>query len=275
MLGVKGPVAWQQGLRASVHSVDVDVWVDPARLDDMLAALSRVGWVEEVPVTGAAIMAHHARTVRHPMWPCEIDLHWYFPGFLEEPEVVFERMWRSSVTLTVAEAPVRSPDRVGSLAVDALHALRDPVARRESVERLARLVREDLTVEEREELVDLAATTGASHTLAPVLAGVSGWVDEVAPGHAAELGRWRVRTETGTGTAIPALYELWRSPFRRKLALIPRLVWLSDAELKERYPQASERRWGLLRARFARLVAGVAAIPSAIRSLRSSRHAGD
>src|SRR3954468_14696535 len=125
VLFIKGPILTQQGLRDAHQSVDVDVLVDPSRLDDVRRGLEELGWAVRVPSTSARVLPLHSTTYAHPLWPCEIDVHDRFPGFLADLQQTFETLWSFRTTATVAGREVACPRPVAHAAIACLHALRD------------------------------------------------------------------------------------------------------------------------------------------------------
>ncbi|AAT89622.1 hypothetical protein Lxx18920 [Leifsonia xyli subsp. xyli str. CTCB07] len=93
ILFVKGPVLAAQGLRAPRVSVDVDVWADPARFDDLIAALREFGWTRRAESRSWQLFITHSVTLVRSGWPCDIDVHDRFPGAFADPQLVFETLW--------------------------------------------------------------------------------------------------------------------------------------------------------------------------------------
>ncbi|MGH3331093.1 MAG: nucleotidyltransferase family protein, partial [Nocardioidaceae bacterium] len=102
VLFIKGPVVAAQGLRVPRTYVDVDVLVDPAAMRPMRDALEQAGWRAPVADTTAHIVPQHSATYAHEVWPCTIDVHDRFPGFLADPQDVFEALWARRTTANVA-----------------------------------------------------------------------------------------------------------------------------------------------------------------------------
>ena len=107
VLFIKGPVLTSQGLRELHPSVDVDVLVDPTRVDDLLEALATLGGAVQPP--GAFILPLHSTTLRNPRWGCELDVHNRFPGFLADPSDVFEALWERRTTVRIAHQDIPCP----------------------------------------------------------------------------------------------------------------------------------------------------------------------
>ncbi|HEV7171578.1 MAG TPA: hypothetical protein VGN50_01660, partial [Pedococcus sp.] len=97
VLFVKGPTAVAVGARPPRPSSDVDVLVDPASFETLCAAIEGVAWVRRhapMPVSRAADLAFdHSAHFIHEEWPCDLDVHFCFPGFFADPPAVFDALW--------------------------------------------------------------------------------------------------------------------------------------------------------------------------------------
>jgi len=267
-LAIKGPVLEAQGLREGHTSIDVDVWVDPARRDDLVAALAAVGWKNRIPNTTAQIVPLHSETLAHPLWPAEIDVHDRFPGFLAEPQDVFEVLWERRTTAKLGEVPVAATDVLGSALVALLHVLRDPARRAAEAqglrERLFRLLAESQV----DELCRLALRTVCAETVLPAL-GRDHAVVEMIRNPAAEA--WALRTQASDMHSVGWVYELTRTPLRRWPGVLSRALLLTEPEIRLLYPAARPGRVGLWTGRLRRLGVGMRGLPAAVRLVRRNR----
>ena len=99
------------------------------------AALESCGWRRRgAPSSSAHQLVHaskylfeHSVHYIHDEWPCDLDIHYNFPGFLAPDDVVFEELWARRATVEVAHWPVPCPDLLGQLLIVALPV---PLARR-------------------------------------------------------------------------------------------------------------------------------------------------
>ena len=273
VLFIKGPQAVAQGLRRPRTSVDVDVLVDPARRAMLAAALARFGWVDDNPRRTPTIMPRHSLTVRQPTWPCELDLHDYFPGFFADHQHVFETLWARRTHVDLAGCDLTAPDVSGHALVLALHALRDPhdAYKRNEVVELAATVAEQLDDDELQDLADLAVELGAADTAAPFLAMVGAPETGRGSTSADDLRAWRLRTLPTHTTTISWVTELRRLPWYRW----PQYLWwaavLSEEELRLADPTMPPGRRAVWDARRRRLRRGLAAMPEAVASIRTVR----
>lgn len=168
LLTIKGRPLADQGLRNVRGSSDADVLVDPVDFDRLWALLQTAGWFDrdkavlvDLPPRGS-VLAPHARTLEHPLWPCHLDLHRYYPGFLRPPTEVFEVLWAARTTTTMAHRECAVPRPTDHWLIAALHAERshDP-AQLEDLEGRARArLKEDF-----DDLGERARLTGATGPL--------------------------------------------------------------------------------------------------------------
>lgn len=265
-LVIKGHVLSAQGLREGYESVDVDLLVEPADHDRFLEVLGDHGWTPMTLSTAPKIIPLHAVTVTHLWWPITIDVHRHFPGFLADPQVVFDVLWQRSTTARVAGIEVRAPDPIGHAALVALHHLRSPDSSRAASELpdLTARVRATLTPEQVQDLAALAARTGASATLAPFLEDLGAQPAAEDDTDAEALAAWRLRTSVPESAWLVGLSRVpvWRWPLD-----VWHAIWLSDAEVETYHRRGAE---SLTRARWRRFSRGLLVTPPAL--ARLARH---
>ncbi|ODT43124.1 MAG: hypothetical protein BGO45_03720 [Microbacterium sp. 71-36] len=274
-LFIKGPGLAHHGLRQPRVSSDVDVLVAPAQADRFVEALRRNGWAERKERSERAIYVSHSVTLVHESWPCDIDVHHTFPGFLADPQETFDTLWARRVALPLARREVPVPDRLGSLLIASLHALRsrstDPRHRRELDYLLTRV---SLSEQERLDLAALAISTGCDRTLRTVLTAldVPGPADPAdSRGDAVALREWELRVAAGASTGYMWLTMLRRQHGLSALRTARSAIWPSRAELSRMRPDAVDSVLGRLRARTDRLVTGLPGAISAARLWWSTR----
>lgn len=136
---IKGPALHRQGLRDREHSVDVDVWVDPRRLSELVDGLRPWGWNVVTDVWGG-LPAYHSLTLRPAVWGCEIDVHRHFPGFAASEECSFDAVWAETERLSFANVDARVPRRDVHAVIEALHLARPQPGSAPSRARLAAAV---------------------------------------------------------------------------------------------------------------------------------------
>jgi len=263
VLFIKGPVLTRQGLRASHTSVDVDVLVEPAGVSPLLAALEALDWRVAVEPTSARVLPLHSTTLRNPSWGCELDVHNRFPGFLAEPEQVFDGLWEHRTTEQIAHRDVPCPDVLAHSAVAALHWLRDgwSEATREKLNYLVGALEPRLDDAGRADLADFVRRTGSAEPLRPFLEMLR--IDVPATEHDTTL--WRIRTQTTGMKSVGWVVELRETPLRKLPGRLWHALVLTEAEIRNEQPNAAPGAWGLFRARLHRLRYGFRALPQAVR----------
>ncbi len=265
-LVVKGSVLEAQGLRGHHESVDVDLMVDPAEFDRFVAALAEAGWHAMAPVNSIGIMDKHSATVLHEKWPITIDVHRFFPGFLADPQTVFEALWQRRTTAVVAGVDVTTPDPVGHAAIAALHYLRhtSPGAITNLVDPLAERTIVALGPEGLAELSAFAGQTGSARTLALFLekVGAPPAVDD--PALAEAYRNWEMNSHAAPSTGW--LVGIGRQPVHKWPAVIWHALFLTDEEIAEHYLLPEHLKPGdtIFRARMRRLAKGLKNAPGAL-----------
>lgn len=270
LLIVKGPSLHRLGLRGQRASSDVDVLLPPGEVEAMCSALRGAGWTER---DNGALMSHvglHSRTFISQTWPCDIDVHWHFPGFLTDPDSVFSALWARRTTIEFAGVPCAVVDRMGGALILALHSLRSTSEQQRHDAELDELIQAPFTVLERKELGGLAAATGSVEALDAVLPQLGVYLrsSDVAIDLVA-LREWRQRTavrDFGLGT-YDLLHAFRESPLHRKPAILWRAVWPSENDLRFLRPGLPDDPKVRNAARRDRLTKGIRALPQVLRSV--------
>jgi hypothetical protein len=266
LLVIKGDTLARHRLRDPRVPADVDLLVEPAAFERYCAAIAAAGWTERA-VPRINQRGAHSVTYLHDGWPCDIDVHHRYPGFLAQPSTVFVELWRLRVAQPFAHVPVPTPDRVSSLAIMALHAMRDGAVSDRHRAELDRARSAALTDAERVELAELARTTGCAGPLHDVLTDLG--VD-VAVEDSPELREWRARVASSSRGAYPWLL-LWReASWRERPRILFRALWPTRSDMLAARPETPDRVGAVVLARAARLVRGIRGLPVGIRALRSS-----
>ncbi|MDZ5146132.1 nucleotidyltransferase family protein [Microbacterium testaceum] len=125
---VKGPVLHFQGLRDREHSGDVDVWCDPQRWEDLVAALGPWGW-DRVADPWEGTTVNHSATLVPKSWGCEVDVHRRMPGLTLEDDAAFEQLWAHPDEARFAGQVVRTPSRPMHAVISAVHSVRPELGR--------------------------------------------------------------------------------------------------------------------------------------------------
>ena len=265
-LVVKGPILEAQGLRADHQSIDVDLMVDPSSFERLIGLLAEAGWHPLAASTSAGIMAKHAVTVLHEKWPISIDVHHYFPGFLAEPQTVFDALWERRTTAVVASVEVATLDPASHAALAALHYLRHPspgvIAN--LLDPLVERARNALGPDGLRELSGVASRTGSAHTLKVFLEKTGAPAATDSPALAEAYRTWELRTNAAPSAGW--LVDLGRQPLRRWPAHIWRALFLTEQQIIDHYLMPAHVKPGdtVFRARMRRLGKGLANAPGAV-----------
>lgn len=266
VLFIKGPAATMMGLRGHHVSADVDVLVRPEDLDKMVDLLGGRGWLERPSGVTVVRRYSHSRTLYHPLWNCDIDVHNRFPGMEALPGRAFDTLWRDRQYLAMAARSVPVPSIPAAAIFQALHSLRamdEPRHQREYSELLQRL-----DVAMHQDLADLSVELHATAALKPLL-DVLGIADlRLRQGTVSE--EWRHRTSAqGPGTAY--LVSLIESPWRVKPLVLTRTVFPSRQTLRHENLHLDDSLIGLSKAYLARWRRILVSFPAAARKIRTSR----
>lgn len=266
VLLIKGAALQDYGLRAPHQSTDIDALVDPIGFDRFCQALVANGWQIRPRTFIHAHYAPHSETFQHPLWPCDIDVHRYFPGFLAPAETAFDELWGRRQPRAFAHTVCSVPDRDSSLLILALHSLRstkdDP---RHQAELDGLYAPAGLDSTSRADLLDLARRTGCVQTLSSVLGkiGIDTSGEPPAPDSDA-LRRWEIRVRAGGRGAHFWLLALADAPPRARLRLLWRAFWPTREDLEISRPWLPDSFGARFRARLMRLTWGLSTLPPAI-----------
>lgn len=259
LLIIKGPVLAMQGLREPRSYADVDVWVPGDSADRLAGLLASRGWHERDANWFIDRVGSHSITLVHDLWPIDIDIHVRFPGFLAPDDIVFESLWRTRKTLSLAGSRVTVTDPAGSAAVLALHSLRQmwDHSKAAELDQLAvRLARDPALVES---LTTLSAEVGANETLAPLFRRLG---TTPKPGYrpsARQLREWQDRRahDSRTGLWIGYLKGMPAKRWPREVAAV---IWPSPSQFLQDHPDSPGTRGALFWGRLRRLGKGVSAL---------------
>jgi hypothetical protein len=267
-LFIKGPTAVALGVRPDRPSTDVDVLLDRAGFTALCEQLEACGWQRRNAGSGlhhaAELAFEHSAHFIHPEWPCDLDVHFSFPGFLAPEAEVFEALWEAHTTVVVAGRAVPSPSAQGQALVVALHALRDP-DKPPSQQDLAHLraTASAWSPADLEQLTGLAVATGASGSARTFLEDVGAAAETDDPRYAARLAEWRAR-QHGFGRSTMWLVELRRAPWRDKAATLRRALLPPREHLVSSYLAPDLSRSHLLGLHVRRWGRGLASMPRAL-----------
>lgn len=262
VLFIKGRTYEPHGLRPPRSQADVDVMVDPAGFHELLTRLQGWGWYLRMGEFTDFPLPHHSVTLMHDSWPCDIDVHHRFPGFLGDPSAVFEELIKRRETMLIAGMPIPVPDFSSSVLVMALHSVRSaPDEHRPEGElRRLRALSEAWDLPTAKDLAHLAAATKSATALESLLPLLGVEVLDDGDLDPATLRRWR---ETALGHATPS--GDWMERFRsaapqQKLKVVRDALWPPESFMRASRP-IGESRGDVNQARLRRLVKGITGLP--------------
>lgn len=266
VLFIKGPGSTMMGLRENHLSADVDVLVRPQHLNRIVELLGNRGWLERPSGVSVVRRYEHSRTLYHPQWNSDIDVHDRFPGMEAPPESSFQTLWRDRQYLVLAGRIAPVPSTSAAVIFQALHSLRamnDPRHQREYTGLIQRV-----PVTMHKEIRDLSEELQATAALKPFLDDLG--LEDRPTGTETVSEEWRHRTSVqGTGTAY--LIALMESPWQAKPRVLARAIVPSRNTLRERNLHLDDTVAGLIRAHLARWRRGLAGLPAAARKAGPSR----
>ena len=247
----KGPALRLQGLRDREHSGDVDLWCDPARVDELVDALRPWGW-RRAPDPWLGTTIHHTVTLTPERWGCEIDVHRRFPGLTLDDERAFDLVVRDAAPLRFAGVDILVPAPATHAVLAALHAVRPVIGagpRTPGASASARdlLARADGSVARAREL-------GAVPALQDELGGLAGpgSLDGDATGTPRDW-MWRQQPDHVRAYWVAMSAEPWWV----RLRLIARFIWPPDDVALASAQHAGNTPVSARRARWVRLRRGL------------------
>lgn len=269
---IKGPTLERYGLRTPRVSGDIDVLIEPDRFDEAVAAVRAAGWGERPASYLIRRTTLHSRTFTHHDWPCDLDLHRSFPGFLVDAATLFEALWTRRNQMTFAHHECAVPDRLSSVLILALHSERGTSEQPRHQQELKELLSlAQLSDDERCELAMLAQATGSAATLHHVLSrlGVDTAVTD-AELRSPDVARWRTRVESGSSGAY-FWFDLLgaATTLGDAITILSHAAWPSDTDLLLMHPDIPDRAWPRLVARIRRVCRAVPAAAQAIMQRRA------
>lgn len=269
---LKGPIATRQGLRdQSYVSGDVDALCEVGQEHRLIDALAARGWYERPESEAHARFVTHSVTLCHAEWPCDIDVHTSFPGFLAPPATVFEALWAHREPTELAEVEVQGPDYRTQCVIILLHGLRAPFLPKNELEiadsrtRFRAMSASDVT-----DVLRLVEVTGSSEVVRDFFADLG--ISVKAPRTpSAEYLTWRLMTQPsrteGWALAISQARgaERWR--------LLYRAVFPTREHLIIDHPAAAGSARAFARAYLTRWTRAARLAPGAVHNVVLARRA--
>lgn len=272
VLFLKGPALHRHGLRSARTSSDVDALVEPDRFAQVCDAFLAAGWHERPVDFITSRTSVHSRTFIREGWPCDVDVHSFYPGFLAPAGEVFEVLWADRERMPFAHRFCDVPDRLGSALILALHSLRGKAVEARHSRELGELLQIGFDDHERARLADLAERTGCAATLEDVLPklGVDVPLTEEQRS-AADVVRWRRRVASGSHGAYFWIDAFRRGDGRERMDVIRRGIWPTREHLLLSRPDIVDTVPGRLKGRIARWARGIRSLPRAVHAIARHR----
>ena len=245
--------------------MDVDLLVDPIHFTVIRETFERLQWHGTDLEPQARGIPPHSLALRHPGWPCEIDLHWRFPGFFLDAQEVFEYLWGRRDTATIAHTLVPVPDRPSQAVIVATHALRSPTAHtsRADLDFLASRFNGQSS-ERKAAFSAVACAVGADLPLRPFLQRLGVALARPSQLNPVDWETWQVHTGVGHALGVSWLLELKRASLREWPRILARALWIPEEVLRTRMPSTGPRRRDVLAARFQRMRQAVRSLPRSV-----------
>lgn len=272
-ISIKGPSAEHHKLRPPRTHADADILVEPSGFDAMRAVLENHGWHARLEPLEEGVISPHSVALVNQTWPCDIDLHRHYPGFIADDALVFDVLWGRREQIILANASVVIPDRGSSALILALHDLRTPFEERHRAS-LASLI--ELSRHQPELIQDMAITaekTGSLATLDPFLRAVGFRTPNDELFHQRRdprYIRWMAMTSQPQRTYL-WITRLFEVKGVAKLRVLWHAAVSSEYELRAQHPTTPPGRLAIASLRARRLRSGMASLPSATRSFVRSR----
>ncbi|MGU3645884.1 nucleotidyltransferase family protein [Microbacterium sp. C23T] len=269
---IKGPALHLHGLREERVSADVDLLVEPARFEELCEAIVESGWATRPSGLIGELTTLHSITFMRDGWPCNLDVHSFFPGFLADPADVFKALWRHRWTIPLAHRNCLTLDKVAGALVLGLHSMRGTTMQARHAEELEQLIRTPFTADERTDLGTLARETGCLATLEIVLRRIGVDLEPSAAELASpDLREWRELVSAGSHGSYLWLRALRKSRWHDRPRLLWRAFWPSRRDLLIARPETVDTLRGRTRARLARWGRGIRSAPAGVRAVWTHR----
>lgn len=273
LLVIKGATLADQGLRSRRQVADVDVWVSPAKFDEMLQIMVGHGWEDRDEKTLAPLppvpnpYAIHSVTLLHPEWPTSLDLHRYFPGFLASPQEVFDSLWSRREFNSISHRWCPVPARIDHWLLACLHAIRS----RDSTQ-LDELMRAASAFSEAEhqDLARRAAKLGAVEPLRDRLRSLGLDFAPAAPETARWHREWQHSISTDPHGDLTLAGEFLRARGIARWKII-RTALIPPETTFRLFHEVAPGRIGLFHAYMRRWAIGVRHVPRLVRYVIESR----
>jgi hypothetical protein len=262
-------------LRDRRRSADVDLLVAPEDSDQLDRLVSSLGWQERPSALGTSVFTTHSVDFYRDGWPCDLDIHRFYPGFLHSPAEVFETIWTRRIYADFAGVPCPIPDITTATALLALHSLRSlTLSPRYEIELNAlcqRIINNEIEFD-REDFVNFARSVGATAPLTPFFERLDLMVSApVSELRSPEFGRWRLSSSRGRSNPHLWLRAIAHARGAQRWEFVRAAVWPTAADIVTAYPGIDPSPRALRALRWRRLLNGLRVLPASLRKLWNSR----
>ncbi len=262
-LAIKGLVADAHGLRPNRTPADVDVLVEPDGFAAFAQQLEEWGWWVRLGEFSDMPVPHHSLTYINDGWPCDIDAHHRFPGFLAPAQQVFDALWERRQPLSTAGRLVPAADWATSVAIAALHSVRSKTEDPRHADELRHLISLSAgwTRGQRSTLAALAQATGSAQSLEAIWERLGVPANPTAEDTQADaLAQWRALVDGRETSPRVWLRYLATGDLRQLLTRLRAMLWPPETMMRGTRPIA-EGNSALFRARLARIAAALWNLP--------------
>lgn len=245
ILSIKGPMLHKQGFRMREHSGDVDLFAEPARVEDLADLLTEWGW-DLWPDVWRGTTVNHSVTLQPTSWGCEVDIHRRMPGCAIDDETSFRILTEVVEMTRFAGVSVPTPTLGAHAVIHSLHQVRPSWGTLPSNHVLDEC-KEELVRDGQEALgiaMSLRATEALREPLQRAFPGVSLPEDQLPS-------NWRWRQHSNRVRGYLAALRL--APLRKRPLVLLRLLWPKQSEVTATNRRAGQDVEGALRARWVRM----------------------
>ncbi|MFC4139910.1 nucleotidyltransferase family protein [Microbacterium sp. GCM10011525] len=242
-LSIKGPVADHYQLRSPRVAADADILVEPSRFSELCESLQQRGWHKRVGRATPVLLPQHSVTYIHSDWPCDIDVHWMFPGFFRSVDSAFDALWIGRSSLQLAGQEVAIPSRAGAAVVAGLHARRSSRSNRHQREQdgVDEIVLREFTTAQQREFLRIAEAGGALWTLRDLVLRLD-YVGSLSDATAHEQRMWDLnRTYLEDGSAVGWWVQIRAVPWCERASLLARALWVPRKDIPRNSSDAVPR----------------------------------
>lgn len=215
---IKGPILHSQGLREREHSGDVDIWVEPTKVEALISALKPWGW-HSVPDLWSGLPVNHSVTLKPEFWGCELDVHHHFPGVGVAEAQAFNLLLARGTPLEFAGVTVTVPEVSAHTVIESLNRSRPEIG----------VPRDSTQLDEAARLLAIGGTKSLDFALqAEADAALNIPLQRAFPGSFQGTSsrpplNWRWRAEKSPVRAY--FVALKAVPFRARMRVLYRLAW--------------------------------------------------